>query len=87
MFRPRSNNQDHSIRLDNLLDDLRRLLQQRYRCGFHIDDMQTRTVAVDVGRERGGEARCGVAEFGAGGEESREEGFRGLFAGGLTCGV
>lgn len=88
MLRPRSHDQHHPIRLDDLFDDLRGLFQQRHRRGFDIDDVQPRTVAVDVRREGGREARCCVAEFGARREKGREEGCRRLvIVGGLAGGV
>lgn len=60
MFRPRSHKQDNSISLDDILDDLGGLVQQRHSGGLDVDDVETGTVAVDVGCEGGCEAGCRV---------------------------
>lgn len=52
MLRSRPYDQDDTIGLDDLLDHLRSLLQQRDRCGFDVDNVQTCTVSVDVRRKR-----------------------------------
>lgn len=73
MLRPCPDKQDNPVSLDDFLHDLGGLVQQRHGGGFDVDDVETGTVAVDVGCEGGSEAGRGVTELGARGEEGGEE--------------